>query len=603
MSVSLSAPLKREGERIHRILQDAVFLVTDSPQTGGILAVNKRGLVCLCTVNPHSIAAFITQTLLTLPNRQQLAQSLSRRYGLPGSEELLTQAFNQHFASGNYKAAARVAATLKSGALRTPQVLQQFKAVPVQPGQTSAILIYFSTLLECGSLNAIESVELVRPVVVQGRRDFVEKWLDEEKLECTEEVGDALRALDMQLAFRAYKKAHCHQKVLYALAELGRLEEAVEYIKETRPYFQADVSSLLRHLLNTHAERGGRLAQLLLLGPAGTAPEEPLVDVQEVIQVMLQQQQLQQLTSLLLELLKHNKPEQGPLQTQLLEINLQHSPQVAETIFQMEVFTHFDRRRVAALCEKAGLHQRALELFSDLADVKRVMLQAGGKLTQEWLQQFFAEKLSAAAALELLSDLLRASSQNLQTVVGLAIKFHEKIGTQQLVEMFEKFNSYEGLFYFLGSILAFSTDPDIHFKYIEAATKLNHTQEVERVCRESKYYDPHRVKEFLKTNAYYDSKEVGKYCEERDPHLAYVAYRRAWGACDRELVDITNRNGLYRLQARKQLSIKDQVVDSELLYAYAKTDRFEDMEDFLSGTNTANVQAVGDRLFQEKQYK
>merc|ERR1719443_1324637 len=65
------------------------------------------------------------------------------------------------------------------------------------------------------------------------------------------------------------------------------------------------------------------------------------------------------------------------------------------------------------------------------------------------------------------------------------------------------------------------------------------------------YIDTNRdADEFLKTNAFYDSITVGKYCEDRDPHLAYTAYKRAWGSCDEQLVDVTNRNGLFRLQAR-----------------------------------------------------
>jgi len=55
---------------------------------------------------------------------------------------------------------------------------------------------------------------------------------------------------------------------------------------------------------------------------------------------------------------------------------------------------------------------------------------------------------------------------------------------------------------------------------------------------------------FLKNNPYYDSVTVGKFCEERDPHLAYTAYKRAWGQCDEQLVAVTNKNGLFRLQAR-----------------------------------------------------
>lgn len=53
---------------------------------------------------------------------------------------------------------------------------------------------------------------------------------------------------------------------------------------------------------------------------------------------------------------------------------------------------------------------------------------------------------------------------------------------------------------------------------------------------------------FLTTITYYDSKVVGKYCEKRDPTLAVVAYRR--GQCDDELVNVTKKNSLFKLQAR-----------------------------------------------------
>ena len=58
--------------------------------------------------------------------------------------------------------------------------------------------------------------------------------------------------------------------------------------------------------------------------------------------------------------------------------------------------------------------------------------------------------------------------------------------------------SVSGLFYFLGSIVNFSQDPDVHYKYIQAACKTGQIQEVERICRESNCYDPERVKNFLK---------------------------------------------------------------------------------------------------------
>jgi clathrin heavy chain len=66
---------------------------------------------------------------------------------------------------------------------------------------------------------------------------------------------------------------------------------------------------------------------------------------------------IQPATSFLLDALKDNKPEQGHLQTRLLELNLVHAPQVVDAILGNEMFTHYNRPRIANLCEKVGLLQ------------------------------------------------------------------------------------------------------------------------------------------------------------------------------------------------------------------------------------------------------
>lgn len=57
--------------------------------------------------------------------------------------------------------------------------------------------------------------------------------------------------------------------------------------------------------------------------------------------------------------------------------------------------------------------------------------------------------------------------QNLKVVVQIASKYCEQLTTSALIELFESFKSYEGLFYFLISIVNFSQDPEVHFKYIQ----------------------------------------------------------------------------------------------------------------------------------------
>jgi clathrin heavy chain len=56
------------------------------------------------------------------------------------------------------------------------------KLLPVPAGQLSPILQYFGILLEKGGLNQVESLELARPVLQQGRQQLLEKWLKEDKV-------------------------------------------------------------------------------------------------------------------------------------------------------------------------------------------------------------------------------------------------------------------------------------------------------------------------------------------------------------------------------------------------------------------------------------
>lgn len=63
----------------------------------------------------------------------------------------------------------------------------------MQAGQTSPLLRYFGTLLNKGKLNAFESLELTQLVVAQNKNHLLENWLAEDKLECSEDLGDLVK--------------------------------------------------------------------------------------------------------------------------------------------------------------------------------------------------------------------------------------------------------------------------------------------------------------------------------------------------------------------------------------------------------------------------
>ena len=112
--------------------------------------------------------------------------------------------------------------------------------------------------------------------------------------------------------------------------------------------YTPDYIFLLRNVMRANPEQGAAFAQMLV------ADDEPLADINQIVDIFMEQNMVQQCTAFLLDGLKNNRPAEGPLQTRLLEMNLMAAPQVADAIMGNQMFTHYDRAHIAQLCEKAG---------------------------------------------------------------------------------------------------------------------------------------------------------------------------------------------------------------------------------------------------------
>ena len=104
-------------------------------------------------------------------------------------------------------------------------------------------------------------------------------------------------------------------------------------------------------------EKGAEFANQLANEEGGS-----VVDIDRVVDVFLAQNMIPQATAFLLDALKDNRPDQSAQQTRLLEMNLLNAPQVADAILGNQMFSHYDRARIASLCEKAGLYQRVFSI-------------------------------------------------------------------------------------------------------------------------------------------------------------------------------------------------------------------------------------------------
>ncbi|KAF8322787.1 armadillo-type protein, partial [Cantharellus anzutake] len=81
-------------------------------------------------------------------------------------------------------------------------------------------------------LNKHEPLELACPVLAQGHKQLLEKWLKENKLECTEELGDIVCLHDMTLTLSVYLHANVPNKVVACFAETGQFDKILLYAKK-----------------------------------------------------------------------------------------------------------------------------------------------------------------------------------------------------------------------------------------------------------------------------------------------------------------------------------------------------------------------------------
>ncbi|KAF0989325.1 hypothetical protein HZS_4443 [Henneguya salminicola] len=292
------------------------------------------------------------------------------------------------------------------------------------------------------------------------------------------------------IALSVYIRAKCHEKVVLCFAETGQFDSILKYAK--RAGYQPNYVRVLRLILYKNPDGGLEFAKSLL-----NNPDIEALDINALSNCFIETNLSSQFTAFLLEALKNNLPEQGDLQTKFLEQNILSNPQIVEQILARNIFTHFDKPHIASLCEKAGLIQWALQFYSDIYDIKRVIVQTH-LINSDWLVSYFGS-LSVHDSLSCLKVLMDVNRrQNLQIVVQVAVKYHEQLGAPALIQLFETSKCFEGLFMFLSTIVNSSQDPEVHFKYIQAACKTNQLKEVERICKESNYYDPEKVKNLLK---------------------------------------------------------------------------------------------------------
>lgn len=127
---------------------------------------------------------------------------------------------------------------------------------------------------------------------------------------------------------------------------------------------------------------------------------------------------------------------------------------------------------------------------------------------------------------------------------------------------------------------------------------INNIEDIQRAAEYSQKVNNVEVWSKL-ANAYLDrsfiSEAIESYIKAKD-HSMYL-----------QVISAAEIDGKYE-QLIKYLTmarenIKDAQIDNALVFAFAKTEKINDLENFISGPNSIDFQRVGDRCYDEKHYE
>ncbi|KII68857.1 Clathrin heavy chain 1 [Thelohanellus kitauei] len=406
------------------------------------VVITRNGYVETVGIDKDNIIPYLFSI-----DKNVAAFQVSYLSGYPGSENILLEKFNEYFSLGKYVEASKIAARSRGSSIRNAETIIRFKTQSSllkdkQKAGQLPIFIYFHALLENGKLNQLESMEICNMAFLQNKMTFLQHCFIDDKLECTKELGDLVRPHNLELASSIYLKANCHDKVVEYFAEMGEFQKITRYCKRVKHL--PDYTEILHSIIYKKSKYALKLSVFALR-------DYERLDLEKIGNFFMDVNAEKQYLIFMSRALTKNLPKHAKLQTEFLEKALELDPQIAEKMIVKKILTHFDKKRIVKACESVGLIERSLELYSNIEDIKRMIILTD-TIKLEWLVKYFGS-LSVDHCLACLETLLKHNSnQNLSIAVKVAAEYHYLLGTNAIAKVFKDTKCSHGISMVLDAI-------------------------------------------------------------------------------------------------------------------------------------------------------
>ena len=417
-----------------------------------------------------------------------ISRFITSKSGNPQTRDDLINQFRNLLQMGNFNDAANLAVNSEENFLRSREILEEIKKIHINPfWPLKTLFDYLSNLINITKLNEIESLELCKLAISKNDINDVEKWILEEKITLTEELGDLFQK-DSRISLEIYLGSNSSQKIVASFIMLGMFDKLDDYCKKVD--YKPDWIDIVATVASQWPEKTEQILSFI------EKNENLNVDSKSLAQKLIQLKMYQNAASFLLNVLKEDREEDSELQTLLFEITLKYLPNQVNNLFSLNFFTHYDHQKIAILCKRAGFYHYALNHLTNLSSIKKCIVNTQS-IPEDFLIKYF-DDLSDEWSFECLRELLiNKDNDNAPLVAKIAGIYWEKLGIDKVINLFNETKNNYSIYLFISEVVKSSDDPDIHFRCLKETAKIGDFQEMIKICSESNHLQPEKVRDYL----------------------------------------------------------------------------------------------------------
>lgn len=459
--------------------ESPVFLVVPALNGSSHFLLNRRGDVVKRTLDVSQFFGAVLEAGLV---SFATAGRIVARLPVKQQEDLYRQRFDHLRGTERHQEALHLLVKSAKPFLRSFEYLATIKEFPQLNG-TSALLEYFAIVLEDGALNEAESLELAQLALKKKKLDILRRWMQDDQIFCTVQLGNLILEADVSLALDIYRKASAPVKVLLCHALLGNFVEFADTIQATSA--EPDIGEILVLL-----EKRGREG-IPAFAEAVFTHCDKLVTAQFVEQLLLLDSggQLGVESVLARHCAVLGRINSKDVNTRITERLIKTSPEEVVRFFNAAGSDFsVDSERILPQLESADLNAAAFQLASRLEHVEELAAKiCNASFDFEYV------RMSSASLKQLIGRLLEKDVQKYDRLCVHLGRLVDEGDFVEVKDMLQCHVSGEMLVDFFKSWSTRIQSESLMCELLDALIKAGDGEQMAELCRSGSFEDPSAI--------------------------------------------------------------------------------------------------------------